>query len=230
MFLFPISRYESESTPVVTVCLILISSVLWLLLWMASYPQEVFTTFGFVPLHPHAATLVSSLFISEGLLYVLPNMIFLSVLGKQLEDAFGHMLFFALYMVCGVGSTLVFYLVNRSVTTPCSGATGALAGVIAAFWIMFPEEVFDVQLHLGWWHVTDFEARTFAVGAAWLGWELVVGLVEDRMPRGFIVWANIGGFAIGLIVALLLKPILRQKRKERRPEPESEIGMTTLQL
>lgn len=230
MFLLPISRYESNSTPVVTICLIVISSVFWLLLWMASYPQEVLNIFGFVPLHPHAATLISSLFISEGLLYVLPNMIFLSMLGRQLEDAFGHTLFLALYMGSGVGSTLLFYLLNRGVSTPCSGATGALAGVITAFWIMFPDEVFDVQLHLGWWHVVDFEARTFAVGAAWLGWQLVVGLVEDRMPRGFILWANIGGFAIGAIVALFLKPIVRQKRKGRRTEPEPEVSVTTLPL
>ncbi len=230
MFLLPISRYDSDATPVVTICVAVSSSVLWLVLWLTSYPVEVFTNFGFVAAQPHPLTMISALFIHQGLLYLLPNVIFLALLGRQLEDAFGHLMFLALFMVCGITSMLLLYVLHPGTTVIVTGSTGAVAGVIAAFWIIFPEQVFDVQVHLGWWHVTDFEAKTYAVFAAWVGWQFIVGLVGGRMPRDFIIWANVGGFGTGLAIALLLKPMLLRWRKQRRSEPEPEITLTSLQL
>ena len=228
MFLYPSSRYECDRTPFVTVSVAVVSSVVWLLLWLASYPLEVFTRFGFSAAHPHLIGMVSALFIHPGLIYVLPNVIFLFVVGKQLEDCFGHILFGTLFMACGIGSTLLFYFVHRETAVPCIGAAGAVAGIVAAFWIIFPDEVFDVEFHLGWWHVTDFKAKTVVVVATWICWQLIVGLVNYRLPSGYILWSNIGGFALGSVVALLMKPTLLRWRKQRRAEPEAAV--TTLRL
>jgi hypothetical protein len=93
---------------------------------------------------------------------------------------------------------------------------------------MFPDSIFDVEVHLGWWHVTTFAAKTFAVFGAWLGWQLIVLLLHDPLPAIYIVWSNIGGFVAGIALALLVKPTLEmQWNKSTASGPEQE-SVTTL--
>lgn len=112
---------------------------------MWSYPQDLLINFGFIAAKPHLVGLVSALFLHEGLIYLLPNMLFLFVFGRQLEDFFGHLLLLVIFVVCGLAGTGLFYGLNRGATAPCTGSTGAVAGIIGAFWIMFPDSLFDVQ-------------------------------------------------------------------------------------
>ena len=101
MFIMPSSRYKCSKAPVVTICFVAFSSLLWLMLWSKGYPQTVIARFVFSPAHPQPATMVSGLFVYQGLFFVLPTIIFLSIVGRQLEDVFGHLLFFTFIMVCG---------------------------------------------------------------------------------------------------------------------------------
>lgn len=221
----PSSRYTCTRTPFVTFGIVGFCSLLWLVLRLMDYPQAAFNIFGFIPAQPHFPALASSLFIHNGLLYILPAMIFLAILGKQLEDVLGHLFFFVFFMVCGIANTLLFYLWHRSAAVPCLGATGAVAGVIAAFWIIFPNQIFDVEVHLGWWHATDFKARTYAAVAAWVIWQLITVSVEDRVVVTFIVWSNAGGFAVGSVSAFLLKSTLLRRRKQGLLDRTSEASL-----
>ena len=196
---------------IVVVC----SSLLWLFVWNLSYPPQLFAAYGFVAAKPHAVSLLSAIFLHQGIIFVLPNMIFLSVLGKQLEDALGRLLFLGVFVLSGVAGTALFYVLERTSTIPCTGSAGAVAGVVAAFWMVFPDSIFDVEVHLGWWHVTTFAAKTFAVVGAWLGWQLVVWLIHVPMPATYILWSNIGGFAAGIALALLLKPTLEMPNRNQ---------------
>ena len=172
MFLIPESRYKCDRIPLATVALIVLSSVLWVALWMLSYPEQLFSSYGFVAARPHIVSLISAIFLHPSILYLGPNMVFLFAFGKQLEDVVGHLLFLGVFVLSAVAGTGLFYGLDRLATTPCTGSTGAIAGIVGAFWIMFPTQVFDVQVHLGWWHVTTFEAKTFAAIGAWLGCKL----------------------------------------------------------
>jgi len=194
-----------------------------------SYPQQLFAAFGFVAAKPQAVSVISASFLHAGIIFVLPNMIFLSVLGKQLEDAFGPLRFLGVFLLSGVAGTALFYLLDRTSTIPCTGSAGAVAGVVGAFWIVFPDSIFDVEVHLGWWRVTTFAAKTFAAIGAWLGWQLVVLLFHDPLPATYILWSNIGGFVAGIALALLLKPTLEtpQGNQSSASGPEQK-SVTTL--
>src|ERR1039457_4157033 len=215
MFLLPNSRYKCKRVPVATAIVVGGSSLLWFVLWMSSYPLQLFAAYGFVAAKPHTVSVVSSIFLHQGIIFVLPNMIFLSVLGKQLEDALGRLLFLGVFLLSGVAGTALFYVLDHTSTIPCTGSAGAVAGVVAAFWIVFPDSIFDVEVHLGWWHVTTFAAKTFAVVGAWLGWQLVVWLVHVPLPRTYILWSNIGGFIAGIALALLLRPSLETPQRNQ---------------
>lgn len=115
-------------------------------------------------------------------------MIFLFLFGKQLEDVFGHLLLLGIFVFSALAGTGL--LLDRSATAPCTGSAGAVAGIVGAFWIMFPDAIFDVQVHLGWWHVTTFTAKTLAAIGAWLGWQLIVLLVHDPLPASFLFGAT----------------------------------------
>lgn len=215
MFLLPNSRYKCKKAPVATALLVGCISLLWLVLWEMSYPPQVFDAYGFVAVKPHAVSFLSSMFMHQGILFVLPNMIFLSVLGKQLEDALGRLLFLGVFLLSGVAGTALFYVMDHTSTIPCTGAAGAVGGVVAAFWIVFPESIFDVELHLGWWHATTFPARTYAAVSAWLVWQLLVWFIHEPLPPTYILWSNIGGFTAGIALALLLKPFLETAQRNQ---------------
>ena len=125
MFLLPNSRYKCKRVPVATAIVVACSALLWLVVWMSSYPPQVFAAYGFVAAKPHAVCLVSAIFLHQGIIFVLPNMIFLSVLGKQLEDALGRSLFLAVFVLSGVTGTALFYALDRTSTIPCTGSAGA---------------------------------------------------------------------------------------------------------
>jgi membrane associated rhomboid family serine protease len=217
MFLIPESRYKCDRLPVVTVALIIVSSVLWIALWMLSYPEQVFSNYGFVAARPHILTLISAILLHQSILYLGPNMIFLFAFGRQLEDVLGHLLFLAIFILSALAGTGLFYGLDRLATTPCTGSTGAVAGIVGAFWIMFPKQIFDVQVHLGWWHVTTFVAKTFAAVGAWLGMQVIVLIVHYRLPVSFLLWSDIGGLAAGLIIGVLLKSTLDARRRTQSP-------------
>ena len=229
MFLLPNSRYKCKRVPVATVILVACSSLLWFVVCMLSYPQQLFATYGFLAAKPHAVGVVCALFLHQGIIFVLPNMIFLSVLGKQLEDALGRLLFLGIFLFSGVVGTALFYVLDRTSTIPCTGSTGSIAGVVAAFWIVFPDSIFDVEVHLGWWHVTTFAAKTFATVGAWLGWQFVVVYIHVPLPATYILWSNVGGFVAGIALALLLKPTLTtpEVNQSLASGPEQE-SVTTL--
>ena len=110
---------------------------------MLPYPQRLFADYGFVATKPHAVSVISAVFLHQGIIFVLPNMIFRSVLGKQLEDAFGRLLFLGVFLLSGVAGTALCYVLDRTSTTPSTGSAGAIVGIVAAFWIVFPDSIFE---------------------------------------------------------------------------------------
>lgn len=151
--------------------------------------------------------LFTSMFLHGGLLHLLGNMLFLYVFGDNVEDAFGHIGYLIFYLVCGIGSGIAHVIFNLSSTLPAIGASGAISGVMGAYAVMFPRArvlmlffIFIVPvpaiLVLGYWFALQFLAGLGQFGQAATG--------------GVAVWAHIGGFLIGLVITLLLKPAVRR--------------------
>jgi membrane associated rhomboid family serine protease len=147
--------------------------------------------------------LFTSMFLHGGLMHLLGNMLFLYIFGDNVEDAFGHVGYLLFYIVCGIGSGLVHVLFNLHSTLPAIGASGAISGVMGAYALFFPRAkvlmlffIFLIPipavLVLGYWFVLQFLAGIGQLGASNAG--------------GVAFWAHIGGFLIGLVVALMVKP------------------------
>jgi membrane associated rhomboid family serine protease len=160
---------------------------------------------GHAPFQLAFYPLFTSMFLHGGLLHLLGNMLFLYVFGDNIEDVFGHIGYLIFYLFCGIGSGLFHVAFNLHSSLPAIGASGAISGVMGAYAVFFPRArvlmlffVFILPvpaiLVLGYWFVLQFLA----------------GLGGPTASGGVAVWAHIGGFVIGFLIALLLKPMMRQ--------------------
>lgn len=153
--------------------------------------------------------LFTSMFLHGGLLHLLGNMLFLFIFGDNIEDVFGHFGYLVFYLFCGICSGLTHVLFNLHSALPAIGASGAISGVMGAYAVFFPRArvlmlffIFILPVPaivvLGYWFVLQFLAGLGQFGQAATG--------------GVAVWAHIGGFIVGLLIALLLRPALRVRR------------------
>lgn len=150
-----------------------------------------------------AATLLTSVFIHGGLMHLGGNMLFLWIFGDNLEDEMGHLPFLAFYLACGIGAGLVHVLAAPGSQIPTVGASGAIAGVMGGYLLLFPKARVDILLIL----IIFF--RVVTVPAAlmlglWLALQIFGGLGSDPDQGGVAYWAHAGGFAVGLVLMLPL--------------------------
>jgi len=205
----------SRTTPFVNIALIAINVVVFF--YQVSLPlraQKAFIfAYGTVPskipalLAGHGSVqlalepLFTSMFLHNGLMHLLGNMLFLYIFGDNIEDYFGHFGYLLFYVVCGIGSGLVHVLFNLNSPIPAIGASGAISGVMGAYILLFPRAkiltfffIFLIPvpafLILGYWFVFQFL-------------EAVGGLGGDP-TGGVAVWAHVGGFLIGMLITVIV--------------------------
>lgn len=166
-----------------------------------------------------------SMFMHGGWFHLLSNMWFLWIFGDNVEDRMGHSRFLVFYVVCGVLASLLQVLVNPSSRVPTVGASGAIAGVLAAYMVFFPTaRVYTLVLFLFFFDVIAIPAVFFL--GLWFVLQLANGIGDFQMmstQTGGIAWfAHIGGFVAGII----LGPMLGYRRKTKKlPEryPDQEL-------
>ncbi len=154
-----------------------------------------------LPQAPAEWTLLTSMFLHGGFMHLLGNMLFLWVLGDNVEDSMGHKRFVAFYLVCGVAAALAHALTDPGSRVPMVGASGAISGVIGAYLMLHPKAriktlitYFIVWLPayvvLGFWIGYQFLSATMAAGGA---------------GGGVAWWAHIGGFIAGVILIIPMR-------------------------
>lgn len=160
---------------------------------------------------PNWLTVITSMFIHGDWLHILGNMLYLWVFGDNIEDRFGHLRHLIFYLASGTVAALVQTLANSSSTVPNIGASGAIAGVLGAYFVLFPYSRIRTMvifffisfvripavLLLGFWFFLQF-IRASAIGT----------LVQSE---GIAYWAHVGGFAFGMAVALFYRLLTRRK-------------------
>ena len=151
-----------------------------------------------------AVRLVTSLFLHGGWLHLVGNMVFLWIFGDNVEDAMGHGPFAIFYVISGVVANGVHILANPLSHEPTIGASGAIAGVLGAYLVLYPQA--RVQL-LVWWFIF---VRFIWVPAVlflpvWILIQFMSGLASLGVPQtgGVAWWAHVGGFASGMALARL---------------------------
>jgi membrane associated rhomboid family serine protease len=157
-----------------------------------------------------------SMFLHAGWLHLIGNMLFLFVFGRSVEDRYGHFKFLFLYLLSGFIAALTHIYFNPGSRVPTIGASGAIAGVLGAYFVCFPSArittliwlffffwrvEIPALLVLGYWFFIQFITATYELAN-----------IQSATQGGVALWAHVGGFVAGMALALIMRP--------RRPKVE----------
>jgi membrane associated rhomboid family serine protease len=148
-------------------------------------------------------TLFSSMFLHGGWLHLGGNMLYLWIFGDNVEDCFGHLRFLVFYLVCGITATFAQLAFSLGSTIPHLGASGAIAGVLGAYVLLFPNRRVTVFAGYG---IVQMPAL-IGIGL-WVGLQLFsgIGSIGAAADTGGVAFmAHIGGFVAGYVLAVLLR-------------------------
>lgn len=167
-------------------------------------PAELVTGKDFGPLTPVApwVTIFTSMFLHANLLHIAGNMLYLWIFGNNIEDVLGHFRFLFFYLLSGVGAAMAQVFVNPMAQVPMVGASGAIAGVLGAYLILFPRaRIISLVVLFYFIQITALPASL--VLGFWIILQIINSLMMESSGGGVAYAAHIGGFATGLILLLL---------------------------
>lgn len=147
------------------------------------------------------STLISSMFLHGGFWHLAGNMLFLWVFGDNLEDEMGHLPFLLFYLACGVGAGLIHVIAAPYSTVPTVGASGAIAGVMGGYLLLFPRARVDILLILVV-YFRIFPVPAYVMLGVWFAMQFLGSVTTDPDMGGIAYWAHTGGFAVGLALTL----------------------------
>jgi membrane associated rhomboid family serine protease len=207
--MFPIRDHNpSVRTPYVTYALIAANVLVFLAMLglpdarsEARFLAEYALVPGWLTRGGDLSPLITSLFLHAGLLHLAGNMLFLYVFGDNLEDTFGHLGFLVFYLACGIGAGLAHVLSDPASTIPTIGASGAIAGVMGGYLLLFPRARVDVAILIVVF-VRIIPMSAWIVLALWFGLQVLNGATADLSGGGVAYWAHAGGFALGAVFTL----------------------------
>lgn len=171
-------------------------------------------------------SILTSMFLHGGWVHLLLNMLYLLIFGNNVEDRFGHVRYLAFYLVSGTVATLVFVAANPSEVTSLVGASGAIAGVLGAYLVMFPRARVYASVPFLFFLVIPLPAAL--VLGLWFVGQIGALRVGDLAGAQVAYLAHIAGFVIGLAITWFSgvrggppprRPRRRAPRRRRRPPP-----------
>jgi membrane associated rhomboid family serine protease len=212
--MFPLGDDNSlrRSTPYVTYTLIVINVLVFLLELQNgdAFIQEWAFVPGRFSDNPGAnmVTVITAMFMHGGWLHLGGNMLYLWIFGDNVEDRFGHLKFLIFYLLAGFAATFAQYYVAPGSTIPNVGASGAIAGVLGAYILMFPQARVNVLVGN---QVVAMPA--LIVLGLWIVLQLFSGVgsiaYTDETTQdvgGIAYMAHVGGFVAGFLMAFLFRP------------------------
>lgn len=143
-----------------------------------------------------------SLFLHGGLAHLGFNMLFLWVFGNNVEDRLGRLGFLAFYLVSGLAATLAQSVVDPSSARPLIGASGAIAGVLGAYLLMFPHA--RVRTLIIFFFITVMDLPAALVLIVWFALQFFQGFGPGALESGVAYMAHIGGFIAGMVLTLVI--------------------------
>ena len=198
----------SRTTPYVTVTLIVLNGLIFAYQFLlGSGVQEFIYVFGLVPAEFSWPTVFTSMFLHGGLMHAGGNMLYLWIFGDNVEDRMGHGRFVAFYLLCGVAAALAQTWVSPDSVVPMVGASGAIAGVMGAYFVLYPKSrIVTLLPFIIFFQVIEVPAIVFL--GIWFLMQFVCGLGSvavtsadgaAQMAGGVAFWAHVAGFAAGLV-------------------------------
>ena len=206
--MFPIRDHNpSGRVPYVTYALILVNVGIFLSYWL-TIPDEprlamFFMDWGLVPRQVTAGAemhgLFTSMFLHAGVMHLAGNMLFLYIFGDNVEDILGHVRYAGFFLMSGLAAAGLQIFADPASGVPMIGASGAIAGVMGGYLLLFPRAKVDILIII----VIFF--RIFSIPAwimlgVWLAMQLFGGFSDTGDGGGVAFWAHAGGFISGLLM------------------------------
>jgi len=166
---------------------------------------------------PHKSvwfSILASMFLHGSILHIAGNMLFLWVFGNNIEDRLGRMKFIAFYLLAGVAATYAQSYVFPDSATPLIGASGAIAGILGAYLLLFPRA--RVVTLVIFFFITWVELPAIVVIGLWFLLQLFSGVGSIAANTGVAYMAHVGGFVAGMLLLLIFRP----RSEPRRPTGE----------
>jgi len=237
--MFPIRDHNpSLKKPYVTYALMAVNIVVFLTYWSDLQNPQVINRFFYdwamvprlVTEGDHFYSMFTSMFLHGGFMHLAGNMLFLWVFGDNLEDQLGHFSYLAFYFAVGWAAGFSQLLADPLSPVPVVGASGAIAGVMGAYLLLFPKAKIDILIIF----VVFFKIFPIPAWVAlgiWFGLQVFGGFATDSSGGGIAYWEHAGGFIAGLL--LILPLWLRRGGKEfwakthgHPPHPEAKYKLT----
>jgi membrane associated rhomboid family serine protease len=154
-----------------------------------------------LPWIPDQLPLVTYAFLHADWLHLLGNMLFLWVFGDNIEDAMGHIQFLVFYLLCAVLAALVHLAFNSTANGPLIGASGAVAGVMGAYILLYPHAKVLVLARIV--IPIPLPVPAFWMLGFWIASQIFYVIIAPNEPVAW--WAHLGGFVSGILLALVFK-------------------------
>lgn len=208
----------SRRFPVVTVVIIVVNVLVFLVEFLFEpLANQIVYTFGTIPAEITAdwrnplesVTLFTAMYLHAGWAHLLGNMLYLWIFGDNVEDRMGSVRFFIFYTLCGLVSGLAQVLAMPNSQIPAIGASGAIAGVLGAYLLLYPRARVRTLVPLIFIYTTVYLPAIVVLGG-WFLIQFLNGLASLNVvvqTGGVAWWAHIGGFVVGMV----LMPLFRQK-------------------
>ena len=210
--MFPLRDTQpSYSRPVVTVLIIVINALAFLHEFsLDDYSRNYFIAqYGLIPVRAsaHPLTFLTSMFLHGGWMHIIGNMWFLWIFGDNVEDALGHAKYFVFYILCGLAAAMMQVFFNADSRLPMVGASGAIAGVMGAYLVKFPQSRI-VTLIFVFIFFTTVEVPAVLMLLYWFFIQLFSGVGTigySHLSQGGTAWfAHVGGFIAGMILVVVM--------------------------
>jgi membrane associated rhomboid family serine protease len=221
------------TTPYINYFLLAINTIVFMLTWLSGprEAQQIVNIYGMVPARTTAflhglqgvnsaiafVPILTSMFLHASWMHLIFNMWALYIFGDNIEDYLGHFRYLLFYLICGFAAAFLHILMNPNSTIPSVGASGAIAGVMGAYFILYPSArvltlvpfFFIFFIHLPAWVVLGFWfLGQFLSGAA----TSIAYSSQTQSGGGIAFWAHVGGFVAGVAIIKLFPTRPRRYR------------------
>ena len=206
----------SRTTPFVTVGLIALNALVFLYQFsLGEQVNEFIVYFGLVPAAFSWVAVLTSMFLHGGIMHFAGNMLFLWIFGDNVEDRMGHGRFLTFYVLCGAAAALAQTITDPDSVVPMVGASGAIAGVMGAYLVLYPRsrivtllplipfiQIVEVPavFFLGFWFLMQFISGIGTLATA-----------TGEAVGGIAFWAHVAGFVAGLSGVVVFRRPERQR-------------------
>jgi membrane associated rhomboid family serine protease len=206
-------QIPTRRVPIVNYLLIAVNILVFVLMWLAGPQQESLVfQFAMIPANysngvdpGDISDIFTSMFMHAGLAHIGGNMLYLWIFGDNVEDRLGSVMYLVFYLTGGVIASLAHLLTNPSSQIPTVGASGAIAAVLGAYLVLYPQSRIVTFIPLGFFMRLAVVPAIVVLGL-WFVLQLFSGVLSMGGPDvgGVAFWAHIGGFVAGVVMGKLL--------------------------